>query len=465
MHPEENDFPPINRYDATEATPPATPSPSSENESREPRNLALLAIHQIAFRTGWIFKTESVIMPAFLDWLVGPGGGLLRGCLPVLNRFGQSVPPIFCADWLKSRRHKKTALAVCIMAMSLPFAALATMCHAITCWDFPKLPWLFLLIYGIFAVGVGLYHLSFGTIQGKLIRPTRRGRLMLISTFWGSLPAMFFAWWLLREWLELPDGGYHYIFAFTAVTFFLSGLIVLLLDEPADRPDARHPRDSRGCRAIAQTYRTLRNDRNLRRLVGVAILFGSGLMVFPHYQAFARDSLGLTGGQLMVWVIAQNISVGICSLFVGPLADILGNRIALRITVFGSALAPLLAVFFGQHSTEYATNYFWTVYVALGVTPLVLRVLVNYTLEIASPGQHPRYLSTLSLCMATPFIASPLVGRLVDIDTVGYQTVFLVAAGLIVGGGFLTFALDEPRHDLADAPTTDITEIGVGDET
>ena len=65
-------------------------------EPRERRNLLLLALHQIVFRIGWIFKTESVIMPAVLDQL--SGAGWLRGCMPVLNRFGQSVPPVFLAD-------------------------------------------------------------------------------------------------------------------------------------------------------------------------------------------------------------------------------------------------------------------------------------------------------------------------------------------------------------------------------
>ncbi|HID75426.1 MAG TPA: hypothetical protein EYP56_05445, partial [Planctomycetaceae bacterium] len=65
----------------------------AEIERCEARNLLLLATHQIVFRIGWVFKTESVIMPAFVDLVAGPGW--VRGCLPVLNRLGQSVPPVF----------------------------------------------------------------------------------------------------------------------------------------------------------------------------------------------------------------------------------------------------------------------------------------------------------------------------------------------------------------------------------
>jgi hypothetical protein len=49
--------------------------------------LALL-VHQSLFRVAWIFKTESVIMPAFLDSI--SESGLIRGALPLLNRTGQS---------------------------------------------------------------------------------------------------------------------------------------------------------------------------------------------------------------------------------------------------------------------------------------------------------------------------------------------------------------------------------------
>ncbi len=417
---------------------------SSEIETHQPRNLLLLAAHQIVLRIGWIFKTESVIIPAFLDTVAG--AGWLRGCLPVLNRFGQSLPPVFCAEALKCMRHKKHALSACVVLMSVPFGVLSAVCFAVGPARRAWLPWLFLALYGVFFVFNGLYHLSFGTVQGKLIRPTRRGRLLLVSTFYGSLPAMLFAWWLLGDWLQLPDGGFGYIFGFTAICFLLSGLLVLLLFEPADdlgRPSGTRPRGS-----LHDTRRTLLADRNLRRLVVVAMLFGSGLIVFPHYQAFARDKLELTGVHLMVWVITQNASVGIFSLFIGPLADAWCNRLTLRILVFGSAVAPLTAVSLSYVPGGLGAHLFWTIFIPLGMVPLVLRILANYALEICEPAEHPRYLSTVSLCLAAPFLLSPAVGWLVDI--LGFEMVFFAAAGLIALGGTLTFRLDEPRHRVTE---------------
>ena len=57
-------------------------------------------------------------MPTVLDQVAG--AGWIRGLLPILNRFGQSVPPVFAAAALQRLRHKKRALATLPLLMSLP---------------------------------------------------------------------------------------------------------------------------------------------------------------------------------------------------------------------------------------------------------------------------------------------------------------------------------------------------------
>jgi hypothetical protein len=317
---------------------------------------------------------------------------------------------------------------------------------------------LFLAMYFAFFVLYGLYLVSFGTVQGKLIRPDRRGYLILLSTFWGAVPATLFALWLMPDWLESTASGatlssptteaisphWGHIFAFVAVSFFLAGLIALGLFEPDAGASQRTVRQAG---SLAESIRVLREDANLRRLVWVAILFGSGLIVIPHYQAYAREKLGLAGIHLMVWVVTQNAAVAVFSLLAGPLADRRGYRLTMRLLIFASALAPALAVVLPQLPKEVGAKLFWLVYVLLGVMPLVPRALLNYALEICAPEAHPRYQSIVSLAIAAPFVVSPAVGWLVDKVALG---VFLSTALLTLLGGFLTFRLGEPRHRLRD---------------
>lgn len=425
-----------------------TPEVSSSTVGREPEwaqvepwergNLWFLALHQIIFRVGWIFKTESIIIPAFLDTIAG--AGWLRGLLPVLTRLGQGLPPVFGTRLLRRTTRKKDALAWLILLMALPYALLAGLWACVGAAPPRWMPAAFLVLYLAFFVTYGFYQLAFGAVQGKLIRPTRRGWLMLVATFGGLAPAMLAAWWLLDDWLQRPAPGFAWIFGFVAAAFFCSLCGVLALREPADAQPTPLPAGS----SLSDVVRTLTDDRTLRRLVVVAMLFASGLIVTPHYEAFARQLLGLRGEHLLLWVLTQNASVSLLSLLVGPLADARGYRLTLRLLVFGSALAPLYTVALTCLPAATAVRIFWLVFIPLGISPLLVVTLMNYALEICRPTEHPLYLSAVNLCLMVPFLLAPVVGWLVDV--IGFRTVLLAAAALIVASGLLTFTLDEPRR-------------------
>ena len=47
-------------------------------------------------RLGWMFKSESVVIPAFID--VYTSSGTIRGLLPLILRIGQSLPQFLVAQ-------------------------------------------------------------------------------------------------------------------------------------------------------------------------------------------------------------------------------------------------------------------------------------------------------------------------------------------------------------------------------
>ncbi|MCH8045859.1 MAG: MFS transporter [Planctomycetes bacterium] len=400
----------------------------SNVEQHEARNLLVLAAYQVVVRVGWIFKTESIIIPAFLD-LIG-GAGWLRGCLPALNRLGHSVPPLLFSDRLRRMPLKRRAMAGFSLAMGAVFLVLA----AVWNWAYQNnvawMPAVFLVLYTVFFGCTGLNQLALSTTQGKLIRPTRRGRLMLIATTVGAAFAIGFAWLLLGRWLSLGKIGYVYIFSFTGVCFIAAAAVCWLLVEPADElPPAdehvRHP--------LAAAWGVVRSDANFRRLMVVAMLFSTVLMIFPHYVALARERLALdtlNPHDLILWVIVQNIGTAVFSLFAGPVADRRGTRVVLRTLVFAGALTPLLAIILVHVDPAVGRWLFPAVFVLLGLTPITFKTLMNYTLEISETRDHPLYISTLSLCVAAPFVISPLIGLLVDVTS--FEVVFLTGAGVIL---------------------------------
>ncbi len=412
----------------------------------EPHNLLALSAYSVLLRFAWIFKTESVIIPAFLDSIAG--AGWLRGCLPVLNRFGQSLPPIFFARRLREARVKKWSLLGTSAGLGLSMIAVAAIWMLTGDKQQIWLPPTFLLLYLFFFASNGLNQQVFGTLQGKLIRPDRRGELLGLSGIGGSITSIIGAWFLLQYWLSLPDRGFGYIFGFSGLGFLVAGATCFFVKEP---PDVGHvenlPHTDGGLRA---SFRLVRDDRDFRRLAIVAMLFISIQLLFPHFQALGqqlveRDQIGF---QLMLWVIAQNAAVGLFSWVSGKLADRFGNRLSLRLQVFGTASVPLLALLFTSGVGGWGPKQFWITFFFLGLTPVTIKTLTNYALELTEPARHPLYVATLHASLAVPFIFSPLVGWLVDL--LGFERVFLGVSGVILLGGLASFWLIEPRHHQRD---------------
>ncbi|MCA9113655.1 MAG: MFS transporter [Planctomycetaceae bacterium] len=407
----------------------------------EPRNLLMLCLHHIVLRTAWVFKTESVIMPAFLDSIAG--AGWIRGLLPVFNRIGQSGPPLLFADTLRRQPVKSRSLLLTSVSMGFPFLLLS----GLLAWPGSAgewwLPAAFLLLYFLFFCTTGMNQLAFSTVQGRLIRPHRRGRLMGLAGVVGSVVSITCAWYLLGLWLDRPDGGFVPIFLFCGCGFVIAGLCILFVREPADSGVPRTKSLHRDL--LPDAWRLVRNDRDFRRLAIVSMLFVTGQLLFPHYQALGRGSGQIGRAQLMHWVVAQNASVGVLSLLTGAIADRSGNRLAVRLACFGSAITPPVALLLaGPTGPTGGHPLFWLAFLPLGFMPVTFRTLTNYVLELAEPHEHPRYVSTLKLCMAVPFLLSPLVGLCVDL--LGFVPVFLAISALMALGGLLTFRLSEPRH-------------------
>jgi len=407
------------------------------------RNLWLLIVHQIVFRVGWTFKTESVVLPSFLDHLAGPGAGIYRGFLPILSRLGQGILPLAASSVVQVFQHKRSllALATCLLAIPLSLFAIIAMIYGQLSGGFLAVA--FLGGYFVFSAVYGIYQVVFNTIQGKLVEPEKRGRLMSFSTFWGTFPAVVAALFFLRPWLRDGEPRYDSVFLSAAILFTVSGVLCLFLRETRGGP---FEENSLSCGLRRRMRTSFRCHPNLGKLFVVAIVFSITLTLTPHYQAFARDQLHLGSNQLFLWVIAQSGSVGVFSVLAGALADRYGNRLTLAVLIFGSALAP------GWSLTLYYLPWFadssvWLTFVALAFSTLVPRVAANYALELVPEEDHPAATALLQFGMTLPLFASPLLGQLSE--SWGFRPLLYGAIIVSLATGGATFVLPEPRHRVA----------------
>lgn len=401
-------------------------------------NFWALVAFQTSLRTGWIFKTESIIIPAIMD-AIG-GSPVLRGCLPLLNRFGQSVPPMLASATVARAAKKKHLLAFTTAIMSLCFAVLAVL------WTIPEIrnhrsfPFVYLAMYTAFFAATGIMQLVFGTLQGKLVMVTTRGRLMLMSNLVGASSAILVASIFLPRWLARGMEGFAWIFACSAVCFAIAAGIALTLWEPRYRPSEAEQKSRSPMFAAA--WNTLRQDPNFRRLGIVAALFGCSMMLFPHYQALAREELHIKFHHLFYWVVIQNAGTASFSFIVGPMADRAGNRRVIRLVLFLLLSAPILALTLAELPV-WGPRLFPLVFLLVGLTPVGVRVLNNYTLEITDMAQQPKYLATLGLCFAAPIVLSPALGWVVE--STGYVWAFGGITVAIALAFAVSWTLEEPR--------------------
>jgi MFS family permease len=395
-----------------------------------------LAGYQIAMRTGWIFKTESVIMPAVLDFVAG--AGWVRGLLPLLNRFGHSIPPLLLARRVKNAPYKKWIFCLTttlIATLMLAMASLFSFTEQPIAWWVPPV---FLVFYTMFFVCIGVNHLAFNTLQGKLVATTRRGRLLLFANVVGATTAVLCAFFLLPLWLNAERPRFDLLFAMAGGMFAVSALLAALLVE---RPDNYHEPTTSVSRVLVDTGMLLRRNVQFRRLAFVGSMFGTSMMLFPHYQSIGLQEMQLDLKNLMWWVVIQNIGTGLFSVPAGILADRRGNRIVLQIALLGIAAAPIVALVLRLANVG---GWYCLVFPLVGLTPVVIRTLQNFTLEICEPADHPRYLSTMALCVSLPLFLSPLVGLLIDL--IGFEIVFIGICVIVLIGWLMTLRLREPRH-------------------
>ncbi|TWT34064.1 Major Facilitator Superfamily protein [Posidoniimonas corsicana] len=420
----------------------------SHRELYESRNFVWLMLHQVLLRIGWIFKTESIVMPMFLS-MIG-GSSVMIGLLPVLNRLGFSIPPLLYAQPLKLSPFKKRMVARSSLLMAAPFALLSGLWFSgvwrsgdgVAAW----MPWLFLAVYGWFFCLTGINQLGMHALHGKLIRADLRGRLYTAAVVVGAPLAVASAWLLLPGWLAMPDGGFGWVFGVTAVAFLASGCMLLFTRE---EPDRLTEPPTRPAQKFVDAWRVVRDDPRARPVAILSALVCFNFMLFPHYQSLYPRPEGATVlnylGKIMLWVCIQNAATALFSLIAGPLADWMGNRAALRWSTLGLATGPLLAVLLAQASDEMSRDYFFLVFVPLGFMPVTIKLLMNYTLEAAPDDDHPQYVAAIGMCIAVPVIVgSPLVGYLVG--RIGATPVFVGGLAVLLLAFVQTLRLPEPRH-------------------
>ena len=426
------------------------PPPSAKTPKEIPRgfrwNFSCLAVHTIVFRIGWVFKTETVLAPAFLETL--GASAFVRGLLPLLQRLCISGPQIVSAHAAARLPRLKWAYGSLCIAMAVPWLAIAGM------WRLGGPPGLnspaargmivaFLALYSLFWMFLGAMQLFGGAALGKLIPADFRGRLLAASSGTGATAAILVVLALLPRWLKGEGGAprYDWVFGAAGSLLVLSGALLFFLSEAAAAPSAARSR----LRDFARgSLGLLLRDRNFALLAAASSLYLGLRALFPHFTVFGIQRLGLASDSLVSQVVAQNAVQAGAALLFGPLADRYGNRIVLRTLMGIGGLTPLMALGLAFLPGGIGAKVYWLVFACLGFYAIMERITCNYLLECVALERQAQYLGALMTVQIVPMLASPALGWM--IDRFSYEAVFLLGSGAILLGVLLTFGLIEPRR-------------------
>ena len=413
-----------------------TNSASEESYPHEKRNLFVFALNQILMRLGWMFKAESVVIPAFID--IYTSSGTIRGLLPLILRIGQSLPQFLVAQRVARMPKKQGFFILTGFGFAIPWCVLSLIL-GLTSWSANVIVVIFLVLCTIHWLMVGCNHLANGTLQGKLISPQKRGRLLAYSNVIGCSFSIALAVYLMPHWLSESNPQYAVIFGVTAGAFGIAAVVSFWFTELPSQPEGTAP----FFKFLGDALLLLRHDRNFRRFALVILLFYSIWPLFPHYAVFGKRTLGLASSGFVTLIVAQNASNAVGAGIMGNIADRSGNRFVLRLLILISAFTPLLAVVISRMPS--GAQLYWIIFALIGFTPVSARIVTNYTLEIAPQEKHPQYLGVMSLFQAIPLFVSPLIGAL--IEEFAFEPVFITCSALVALGFLLTFRLDEPRFN------------------
>lgn len=415
------------------------------------RNFTLGVVNGILFNVSAAFISTNLVLPRLIGDLLG-GGNVLVGAASAIDQGGWLLPQLLIGARTQNRPRQLPIYRAAAVARALCFGGLVAAIALAGRLPAPVTLALFFAFYTAYSLGAGIAGVAFQEVVAKTIPPERRGTYFGLRAFGGGLltlvavsPAVSFVLGTGSPW-AFPT-NYTLLFA-AAWVLAVAGLVSfgLVVERPAQQL-GRTGSLAAQLRTVPELWRT---QPALRRFLFYKVLSRLGAIAEPFYIVYAARILGtpatLVGEYMAAITVVQLISYLVWS----RLSDRHGNRLLLR---WGQALAglapplalalPHLGTLLGLSAVQNA-YLFGLVFVLSGLGNAGLGIgLGNYILELLPEGARPAGLGLVNTTTGLIGLLTILGGTLADL--LGYEALFLTAAGLALGSFLLSLPLVEPR--------------------
>jgi MFS family permease len=380
--------------------------------------------------------SSQTVLPALVTRL--GGGTVAIGALGVITTVGVYLPQIFASRYGQTLEWKKPfvvgyglAQRVTILAMTLMifFVAGSSPLTALA---------LFLILYSINQIFVGLCSPVWFDFYAKLTPLRRRGRLTGARNSLAGTMA-FFCGFLLTGILTGFDFPINYGVAFLIATAFQTVSIVLQWKLVEEYPSPVTPR-----MGLSEYLRHLSEEisvnHEFRRFLVASVFLVVAATPVSFYTVYALEHF--QAGELMVGAYTLAMVGGqiIGALGNGWLSDRFGNKTALISASAALLVASVLAL------VVPSLSWFLVVFVLLGLyTGSELMTRYNLVVEYGPPEKRSLYVGLMNTVLA-PFYCSSLAGGVL-IAWFGYTALFISGAVCsLTGIAFLVWLVRDPRR-------------------
>ena len=382
------------------------------------------------------FISATTILPFFVSRLTD--NPFFIGLLAVIAHGGWFFPQLFSAGPIeRSNRKKPWLINLGFFVERLPLMLLpATALLAVRAptWTLT----LFLLTFALYNLGAGIIAPAWQDLIAVCFPPTRRGRLMGIAMFVGTVLGALGANASSRILDTLPfPGNFMTLFALAALLMLIGWVVLALTREPVRR--VRRSEENR-LRIWTRLGRILRRDLNFRRfLIARGLLAASGMgMAFVTAAAVRRWDV--SGGTVGNFTVALLVGQAVGNLLFGFLADRRGHKLPLVLGGIAAALAYIIA------GIAPSPLFYYPVFLLLGayISAIIVSGLM-IVLEFVGFEQRPTYVGITNSIIGAVNVVIPLVGGALATFNYTYLFVFSAAAALLSALLTSLWVVD-PRH-------------------
>lgn len=399
------------------------------------RNFILNALEGALYVVGTSMISGQTVLPALVFHL-GGGSGILA-LLSIINLAGVYLPQLPAARYGRHLARKKVWVVGFGFLQRLFILMIGLVLLFSTGTDNGRTLVLFLCLYGLNQIIVGVTSPVWFDFYAKLIRRHFRGRSMGARTALAGLMSLG-ATVLLTYILMAYAFPLNFAILFLIAFFFeLLSIILqaLLVEEEPSPVEARS--------SLPDYLRSVRNllktNRSFRRFLTASAVVVLGTLPVGFFTVYGISRFHLTEGAAGRFTLVMVTGQIFGAVVIGYAADHLGNKIALTATVSALLLAGLTAL--AAPTAGLYAGVFFLLGIYLG-SEMMLRY--NFAIEFGPPEQRSTLIGLMNTLMA-PFYAIALCGGWI-ISLWGYQGVFTLGALCTIAGLlYLIVAVREPR--------------------